>query len=199
MSQLELVLASQSPRRSEIFEGLGLRFSVLPADIDEDRLSGELPEDYVNRVAREKAAAQARSDRLVVSGDTIVVLDGEVLVKPRDPADARHMLGKLAGRSHRVLTALAVAAAPEGVAQTLSQTDSSTVQLAAMSPTEIDWYVDTGEPLDKAGSYAIQGLGALFVEAIEGNYSNVVGMPVPTLYRLVRKLGFSLLDFRRPD
>ncbi|MFQ5525541.1 MAG: Maf family protein [Thermoanaerobaculia bacterium] len=188
-----LVLASLSPRRSEILAGLGLAFEVEPADIDETRLSGEKPDDYAMRVARAKAAARGASGALVLAADTIVVIDGEVLTKPRNPAYARQMLAALAGREHEVLTAVALA---DDDARTVSALERSRVRIASMTPEEIAWYVDTGEPLDKAGSYAIQGLGSLFVETVDGNYSNVVGLPVPAVYRLFQELGYSLMDFR---
>jgi len=192
----ELVLASSSPRRLEILQGLGLRFSVQPADVDESRQPGEEPKIYVERVARDKAEAQAGEGRLVIAADTIVLFEGEVLTKPRDPKHARKMLGRLAGREHQVLTALTVLVTRSGVARTLSVVERSRVSLGAMTDDEIHWYVGTGEPLDKAGSYAIQGLGSLFVASIDGNYSNVVGLPVPALFRLVAEAGYSLLDFR---
>lgn len=188
-----LILASLSPRRSEIFSGLGLVFDVEPADIDESALPGEQPEAYVLRVAKEKATARARPGALVVAADTIVVIDGRILTKPRDPEDARRMLAGLAGREHEVLTGVAVA---DGAEEPLSTIERTRVRIASMTPEEIAWYVDTGEPLDKAGSYAIQGLGSLFVEAVDGNYTNVVGLPVPAMYRLFGELGYSLLDFR---
>ena len=129
----------------------------------------------------------------MLAADTIVVLDGEVLTKPTDPADARTMLARLTGREHEVLTAVALA---DGSAPAVATLERSRVRIGPMTPDEVAWYVATGEPLDKAGSYAIQGLGSLFVESVDGNYSNVVGLPVPATYRLFRELGYSLLDFR---
>jgi septum formation protein len=191
-----LILASASPRRSEIFRGLGLEFEIEPADIDETQLDGEAPAPYVDRVARAKARACARPGHLTVAADTIVVIDGSVLGKPTDPKDARKMLARLVGREHEVLTAVAILDGTTGASR--AAIERSRVRIASMTEPEIDWYVGTGEPLDKAGSYAIQGLGSLFVESVDGNYTNVVGLPVPTLYRLTAELGHSLLDFRAP-
>ncbi len=191
--QPQLVLASLSPRRSTILSELGLEFEIEPAEIDESRLPGEIPETYVVRVAGEKARARSRPNALVVAADTIVVIDEAVLTKPDDPRHASEMLATLAGREHEVLTAVAL---HDGGGRARCELVRSCVRLAPMTTEEITWYVATGEPLDKAGSYAIQGLGSLFVESVTGNYTNVVGLPVPTLYRLFRKLGYSLLEFR---
>ncbi|MCH7666778.1 MAG: septum formation inhibitor Maf [Acidobacteria bacterium] len=190
----QLILASASPRRSEILRGLGLGFEIEPADIDESRLSDEAAEIYVERIARSKADNRRRPGTLTIAADTIVVIDDSVLGKPESPEDAKRMLARLAGREHEVLTAVAVLDANSGALR--SSVERSKVRIAAMSLSEINWYVATGEPLDKAGAYAIQGLGSLFVERVEGNYANIVGLPVPTLYRLVAELGQSLLDFR---
>ena len=164
------------------------------ADVDETPLPGEPPEDTVLRLAIAKAAAQAHTGELVLAADTVVVIDGELLGKPRDPAEARWMLGRIAGREHTVLTAVALAEPDRR--RRASAVASSRVRMAALSPEEVAWYVDTGEPLDKAGSYAVQGIGALFVEEVFGNYTNVVGLPLPLTYRLFRELGYELLAFR---
>jgi len=182
----ELVLASGSPRRRELLEGLGVRFTVRPVDLDESPLPGEAPKDYVLRLAVEKAAAA--SGELVLAADTTVVVDGEILGKPRDDEDARRMLRLLSGREHSVLTGIALGK--------VAEVDETLVRFAPLSEAEIDWYVATGEPRDKAGAYAIQGLGSLFVEAVEGSYSNVVGLPIPRMYRLFARLGYDLKDFR---
>ncbi|HWN44727.1 MAG TPA: Maf family protein, partial [Thermoanaerobaculia bacterium] len=184
----DLVLASGSPRRRELLEGLGVRFKVRPVDLDESPLPGEAPGDYVLRLATEKAAARVEPGELVLAADTTVVVDGEILGKPRDDEDARRMLRLLAGREHAVLTGIALGTAAE--------VDETRVRFAPLSEAEIDWYVSTGEPRDKAGAYAIQGLGSLFVEAVEGSYSNVVGLPVPRMYRLFARLGYDLKAFR---
>jgi septum formation protein len=189
----QLVLASLSPRRSAILSELGLEFEIEPAEIDESRLPGESPEAYAVRVADAKAEARARPDALVVAADTIVVLGQAVLTKPADPRHAAEMLATLAGREHEVFTAVALR---DGVRRGRCELIRSRVRIAPLTTEEIAWYVATGEPLDKAGSYAIQGLGSLFVESVAGSYTNIVGLPVPTLYRMFRELGYSLLEFR---
>jgi septum formation protein len=181
-----LVLASGSPRRRELLAGLGMAFTVRAADVDETPHPGEAPAACVRRLALAKATARSEADELVLGADTVVVLDGQLLGKPRDPADARRMLASIAGREHTVLTGVTVHA--QGGQETT--VEASRVRMARMSPREIDWYVATGEPLDKAGSYAVQGVGALFVEAIYGNYTNVVGLPLPATCRLFSALGY---------
>ena len=190
----QLVLASASPRRRDLLAGLQLDFEVRSAEIDESALTDELPEDHVSRLARAKAQAVARPGELVLAADTVVVLEGRILGKPADPADAQQMLSSLAGREHDVYTGVALF---EPDRDTLvSATDRSEVRIAALDEDEISWYVSTGEPLDKAGSYAIQGLGALFVERVVGNYTNVVGLPLPLTRSLFQQLSYDILDFR---
>lgn len=150
----------------------------------------------MRRLASEKAETRGGPDELVLAADTIVVIDGEMLGKPRDPGDARRMLRRIAGRRHEVLTGVALHDAASG--RRAAAVASSQVEMARMSDEEIAWYVSTGEPLDKAGAYAVQGLGALFVESIHGNYTNVVGLPLPATYRLFAELGYALRDFLRP-
>ncbi len=192
-----LILASASPRRRELLEGLGLAFEVRPVDIDESPGEGEEAPALVRRLAREKAAAienDGDSDDVVLAADTLVVLDGRVLGKPVDAADARHMLGRLAGRTHTVLTGVAIRDLGSGDERvTVSSTE---VTIGALDPERIAWYVSTGEPMDKAGAYAIQGLGALLVESIRGNYTNVVGLPLPAVRATLAALGRDLLEFR---
>ncbi|HEX4952913.1 MAG TPA: Maf family protein [Thermoanaerobaculia bacterium] len=188
-----LVLASGSPRRRELLASLDLDFTVRPVHLDETPRADEVPSTYVERLACEKAAARATAGELVLAADTTVVLDGEILGKPEDEADARAMLGRLAGRLHVVLTGVALFA-PDGD-RLASTVERSSVRIAPLTPGEIAWYVATGEPMDKAGSYAIQGLGSLFVEEVEGNYTNVVGLPIPATWRLFRQLGYDLLAF----
>ena len=167
-----------------------MRFTVRPADVDESLRPGEPPRDYVLRLASEKASLPGE---LVLAADTVVVVDGEILGKPRDDEDARRMLRLLSGREHTVLTGVAL----RDAAAQAAEVDETRVRFAALSDAEIDWYVATGEPRDKAGAYAIQGLGSLFVEAVEGSYSNVVGLPIPRMYRLFARLGYDLKDFRK--
>lgn len=202
MSRLPaLVLASASPRRRELLAGLELAFTVRPVDLDETPRPDEEPGAYVFRLAREKAAARTGASggaELVLAADTTVVLDGDILGKPVDVPDARRMLGRIAGREHTVLTGVALHERREGgEVRQVSTVVSSRVRMAAMSERQIAWYAATGEPLDKAGSYAVQGLGALFVEEVFGNYTNVVGLPLPATYRLFAELGYDLRDFRR--
>ena len=170
-------------------------FEARPVDLDESPLPGEAPRDYVLRLASEKAAARAEPGELVLAADTTVVVDGVILGKPLDDADARRMLRLLAGREHSVLTGVALQEASAGGAGMAAEVDETSVRFAPLSEAEIDWYVATGEPRDKAGAYAIQGLGSLFVEGVDGNYWNVVGLPVPQTYRLFARLGYDLKEF----
>jgi septum formation protein len=173
---------------------LSLRFTVRSVDVDETPRDGEPPRDYVLRLAIEKARAEGHPGEIVLAADTTVVLDGEILGKPVDPEDARRMLARIAGREHTVLTGVAVS--EPGRERLLADVATSRVRMAPLTRERIAWYVETGEPLDKAGSYAVQGLGALFVEEIDGNYTNVVGLPLPLTARLFAEMGYELLDFR---
>jgi len=148
----------------------------------------------VLRLATEKAAARCHPGEIVLAADTVVVIDGELLGKPRDPADARQMLARIAGREHTVLTAVALHETDRD--RRTVEMATSRVRMAPLSEEQIAWYVATGEPLDKAGSYAVQGIGALLVEEIFGNYTNVVGLPLPLTWRLFREMGYELMDFR---
>ena len=187
---MRLVLASRSPRRSHLLRKAGYDFDVIPADVDERRLTGEPPREYVLRLARAKAAAVvsgvvANTDgKIVVAADTIVVIDGDVLGKPADRRESAEMLGRLAGRTHEVLTGVAVAAG----GQVAVAVETTRVTFAPLDPERIAWYVATGEGDDKAGAYAAQGLGSRFVERIEGSYTNVVGLPVARLEALLHEL-----------
>jgi septum formation protein len=184
---VRLILASASPRRAELLASAGFEFDVRPADVDETPRAGEQPGDYALRVAREKAAAAAvrHPDAAVLAADTVVVAAGRILGKPVDDADARAMLGQLSGATHEVLTAVVLRA--DG--QEVMHVDATRVRFAALTPDEIDGYVASGEPEGKAGAYAIQGRGARFVEAIEGSWSNVVGLPVAVVYRMLKAAG----------
>ena len=182
-----LVLASASPRRAEILRAVGWHFQVAAADVDEKMLDGESPAVYTERLAREKAehiVASSPSQSLVLGADTVVVIDGVTLGKPRDETDARRMLRSLSGRTHEVITGVAMVRAKTNESRIAHE--RTRVRFAEMSDAEIDWYVATGEPMDKAGAYAIQGRAALFIEKIDGDYWNVVGLPVRLVYRLVR-------------
>lgn len=188
--QRPLVLASASPRRRELLARLGVRFTVRAADIDETPRLGEAPGVYVLRLAQEKARAAAQPGELVLAADTTVVVDGEILGKPEDDADAVRMLRLLSGREHEVLTGVAVVELE--TERMVSAVERTAVRMAPLSPEEIEWYVATGEPRDKAGAYAIQELGSLFVTGVAGNQSNVVGLPVPVVYRLLLEVGFDV-------
>jgi septum formation protein len=184
-----LCLASVSPRRRELLSQIGVAHTVAGADIDEAVLPGEAARDYVTRLARAKAlAVLANGQRLpVLAADTTVVLDGHIFGKPRDRADAVDMLGRLSGRTHEVLTAIALADSC-GVGQRLS---ASSVRFRQLTPPECSAYWETGEPRDKAGGYAIQGLGAVFVESLDGSYSGVMGLPLFETAELLRAAGIA--------
>lgn len=182
-----LVLASGSPRRRETLARLGFEFTVRPVDIDESRGTNENALDYVRRLAEEKARTDARQGEIILAADTIVELDGELLGKPKGAEAAAAMLRRLSGRDHEVSTGVAVFDVDRDHLEVAVET--TVVRFAPLEPTEIAWYVASGEPMDKAGAYAIQGLASLFVESIEGNYANVVGLPVPQVYRMLLKQG----------
>jgi len=181
----KLVLASASPRRAEILRAVGWPFEALPANIDESRHDHEDATTYVKRVALAKAEVVTLrvTGATVVGADTVVVVEGEILGKPRDEEDARRMLRLLQGRWHQVLTGVAVFNGNVGRARVAHEVTE--VRFAVMDEAEVGWYVATGEPIDKAGAYAIQGLGARFIKGIKGDYSNVVGLPVRLLYELI--------------
>jgi len=183
-----LVLASASPRRAEILRRVGWPFTVHAVNIDESRHDGEDAESYVKRLAREKATAAALRcpSQLVLGADTVVVVDNEILGKPADEADACRMLRLLNDRWHQVLTGVALIHSRTG--RSVIAHEVTEVRFAAMSADEINWYVSTGEPMDKAGAYAIQGRGARFIKEIKGDYLNVVGLPVRLLYQLGSQL-----------
>ena len=187
-----LVLASSSPRRAELLLAAGLPFVVRPASVDETRHADEAPDAYVRRLAAEKAcAAVAAPDELVLGADTVVVAGASCLGKPADAADAAAMLRQLAGRSHEVLTGVALVRAGEPIAVAVAATR---VTFAAMTDSDVAWYIATPEPYDKAGGYAVQGLASRFVTAIDGSYANVVGLPVELVCRLLREAGEDLLQ-----
>jgi len=185
-------LASSSPRRRELLSQLGLQFEVVPAEVDESRQRDEPPGDFVRRLALAKGraalAAGEFTDAAIVSADTAVVVDEDILGKPRDDADAMQMLTRLSGRTHQVYSAVAVMT-PEREAVELSVT---AVRFRVLQDAEIDRYCCTGEPGDKAGAYGIQGLGAVFIEGISGSYSGVVGLPLRETARLLAGFGYCL-------
>lgn len=193
-----LVLGSRSPRRSEILQGLGLPLLVRPADVDESQLPGESAADYVRRVTEAKLGAVAKLlDEApekspfggVLTADTTVVVDGEILGKPEDVEDAVRLLERIAGRTHRVLTCYAIGRAEEPSRVAVSRVVESLVTMRAASREELVRYARTGEGLDKAGAYAIQGIGAFLVERIDGSYTNVVGLPACEVIVDLQRLG----------
>jgi septum formation protein len=189
-----LILASASPRRAELLAAAGIPFDVRPARIDESVRSGEDAAAYASRVAAEKAqAVHAHSDsRPVLAADTVVVIDGQILGKPANVDDAKRMLQLLSGRTHEVLTAVVLINGPGRAFLSQTGVEVTRVEFAPLDRGEIDWYVATGEPLDKAGGYAIQGLASRFVRRIEGSYSNVVGLPVSLVYAMCSRAGILL-------
>lgn len=185
---MRLVLASSSPRRAELLRAADFEFEIVPAPIDERTRPEERPGDYVIRLASEKSAsAQAATpcqDAIVLGADTTVVIDDEILGKPESDADVARMLNLLAGRSHQVITGVSLRSAD----RELRGVETTTVWFAALTPQEIAWYVSSGEGRDKAGAYAIQGRAARFIPRIEGSYSNVVGLPIALVQRLIAQL-----------
>ena len=177
-----LVLASRSPRRREILQQAGIPFVVRPMDVDETPFAGEAPRAYVTRIAREKA--NAADGEIVLSADTTVAIDGEILAKPVDDADARRMLRLLSGRRHEVLTGICLRSAT----RVIEDCAETSVWFAPLSHEEIDDYAASGEPMDNAGGYAIQGLASKFIQRIEGCYFNVMGLPVSMVYRHLREM-----------
>jgi len=179
-----IVLASASPRRAELLRAAGIDFDVQPAHVDEAIVTGETPKEYVSRLAEAKARLVYERDVrcLVLAADTAVVVDAHILGKPLDEADASRMLRMLSGRAHDVLTAVSVFH-PGQIVDT--RVDVTTVEFAPLSDEDINWYVSSGEPMDKAGAYAVQGLASRFVTRIEGSYSNVVGLPVALVYQML--------------
>lgn len=180
---MTLILASSSPRRRELLSQIGVHFTVQSADIDETPHACEPASAYVARLAVQKALAVAQhSTQPVLGADTTVVLDERILGKPQDADDARMLLGQLSGRTHKVYTAVALV---QGTRQEVCVVETS-VQFAKLSASEIDAYIATGEPMDKAGAYGIQGLGAVLVQELRGSYSNVVGLPLFETAALLR-------------
>jgi septum formation protein len=189
-----LVLASASPRRQELLRNAGITFEVQPADIPEDPLPGEAAQACAERLAREKALAVARQrpslhpNDVVLGADTVVVVDGQILGKPCDAADAARMLRMISGREHQVITGVSLVV--KGEASVASETTLVTV--SEISDDDIADYIASGEPMDKAGAYAIQGIASRWIPRIEGDYGNVVGLPVALVLRMLREIGCQL-------
>jgi nucleoside triphosphate pyrophosphatase len=189
---MRLILASASPRRAEILRDAGYHFSILSSAIDETPFAGESPNDLVLRLAEAKAelaAARAVGPAILIAADTEVVLNGHIFGKPRSSDDARHMLTKLSGRTHAVLTGVCLIRLPD--AERISFVETTLVQFAPLSDEEITRYLATGEPHDKAGAYAIQGYAARYIPRIEGCYFNVVGLPLARLQQALTELGWT--------
>lgn len=190
---MDIILASQSPRRRELLERMGVRgFRIVTPDIEEHMERALPPEELVRRISLEKALAvqeQEGGGSIIIAADTVVALDGAVLGKPADKLEAFKMLSTLSGCRHQVYTGVTVLRGEEG--HTVSE--ETTVSFRELSGEEIDWYIATGEPMDKAGAYGIQGYGALLIEGIQGDYYNVMGLPVCRLGQLLEKLGVNCL------
>ena len=189
---MKLILASASPRRAEILRGAGIVFSVLSSAVDETPIPGEMPQELVRRLAFAKAelvAARAVGPAVVIAADTVVVLEGEILGKPRTSEDARQMLEKLSGRTHTVLTGVALIRLPD--VERREFVEATQVHFALISNEDILKYLASGEPFDKAGSYAIQGLAGRFILRIDGCYFNVVGLPLARLCKELAELGWT--------
>lgn len=191
----QLILASASPRRRELLQQIGLKFQVIPSRVEEHVLDGETPEEHVVRLSLDKATEVANrkniAGRWFIGSDTIVLCDGQILGKPEDEDEAAMMLKKLSGREHRVLSGYAVIDRLTGEQRT--EAVSTKVWFRQLTEAEITGYIATGEPADKAGAYAIQGLGICFVARIEGSYTNVVGLPLCKLTLAMKELGVPLL------
>jgi septum formation protein len=190
----KVILASSSPRRAEVLRNAGIEFEVRPADINETRHPGEPASGYVQRLALEKARAAVNTETsadnfIAIGADTVVVNGGEILLKPNSPDDARRMLRQLSGAVHEVHTGLAVIRMPQKVESVIEEVTS--VQFAQLSDAEIDAYIATGEPFDKAGAYGIQSLGGRYVSRVEGCYFNVMGMPLARLWATLKEFGWS--------
>ena len=187
-STATFILASASPRRRELLRSVGLKFKTIPAHVDEDYIKGESPKQHVRRLAQEKALliSQKYPKAWVLGADTIVVIDGLILGKPKNKTQAKEMLKKLSGREHKVFTGFAVTQ----IASKVSHSDvvQSTVKFKKISAAELDWYIACDEPYDKAGGYAVQGKGAYFIKSIRGSYTNVIGLPLCEVLETLKKL-----------
>jgi septum formation protein len=184
-----LILASESPRRYELLMQIGLDFEMIPSRIFEGFVQAESPTDHVIRLAEAKAreVASKYPDLWVIAADTIVCIDGSILGKPRGREEARVMLHRLSGQDHRVLTGFSVCHSRKGESD--KEVVQTVVRIKPLTPAEIEWYVCTGEPYDKAGGYAIQGIGSFMIESIQGSYTNVVGLPLYELIQMLKRLG----------
>ncbi len=190
-----LILASASPRRQELLRSADISFEIIPSDVDEEWGEGETPEDYVVRLARLKAVkvGEKHKTRFVLAADTVVVIDGRILGKPRDRREAEGMLEMLSDREHRVITGYCLLQTYSGKSR--QGRVVSRVRFKKLSPDEVRWYLDTGEPFDKAGAYAIQGKAAFMVKEVQGSYTNVVGLPLCEVVEALREMGAGRMFF----
>lgn len=183
-----LILASASPRRQELLRFVGLKFKTIPAHLNEDYIEGESPREHVKRLSQDKAIAIAKKypNAVVLGADTIVVIDKSILGKPENKYQARKMLRKLSGREHKVYTGFTIAQEASKICYT--NVVLSAVKFKKISPQELEWYVASDEPYDKAGGYAVQGRGAYFIQSIRGSYTNVIGLPLCEVLETLKKL-----------
>jgi len=191
---VRIVLASQSPRRTALLDLVGIPHEVVPSRLEETAVQGEVPPDRVLRLAREKGdhvSSGIGEPALVIAADTLVVLENRILEKPADRKEAAEMLRSLSGRTHTVLTGVYLARPSGATAEDISE---SRVRFHRLTEEEIGWYIATGEPMDKAGAYAAQGRGAVFLRAIEGSFHNVVGFPLNLFYRMLPRIGLQMQD-----
>jgi septum formation protein len=192
MSQVKvpnIILASASPRRAELLRSAAIPFTVDVADIAEDLKTGEKPVEHAERLAREKAEVVANRNpgKIVLGADTIVLVDDQILGKPRDPADAKRMLGLLSGRAHQVITGVAIVFLESEYRKLETRSEKTEVFFDKLTPADIEAYIATREPMDKAGAYAIQGIASRWITKIEGDYANVVGLPVALVWEMLQK------------
>jgi septum formation protein len=188
------ILASESPRRREILKSAGLSFKIVPAHVNEDYIAGESPRQHVKRLARDKAMVIARKypEAWVLGADTIVVIDGIILGKPKNKTQAKEMLKRLSGREHKVFTGFSITRIASKVFYT--KVVKSAVKFKTITPEELDWYIACDEPYDKAGGYAIQGKGSYFIQSIRGSYTNVIGLPLCEVLEILKT--FKAINFR---
>ncbi|MBN1473324.1 MAG: septum formation inhibitor Maf [Syntrophaceae bacterium] len=190
----KIILASASPRRKQLLSSVGLKFKIVPAHVNEDYLRGETPQQHVRRLAHSKAkiVSEKYPDAWVLGADTIVVIDGQILGKPENKAQAKKMLQKLNNRTHKVYTAFTITRASSSISRT--RVIQSAVSFKNISPDEIKWYISSKEPYDKAGGYAAQEKGASFIKSVRGSYTNVIGLPLCEVLEEFKKLG--IISFR---
>jgi len=189
----EIILASSSPRRKELLENIGLKFKVEPSNYEEDIPPGLEPHELARKISlgKAKTVASKHQNAIVIAADTFVVLDNRILGKPHTEKEARKMLEALSGKSHSVITGFSIL--DTGNKKTISKSVETKIYFRKFTPAEIDAYVESKEPLDKAGAYAIQGLGAVLVERIEGDYFNVIGLPLSALTEALKEFGINIL------